>query len=59
MLVVDDNGSGKLIEWYEQNGYQQAPKLQTMLGSPNAIHGVTMMAPTNRELPENFTIKWW
>jgi hypothetical protein len=59
MLVADDNGTGKLIEWYHKNGYQRAPQLQAMLGSPNAIHGVTMMAATNRELPRDCKIKWW
>jgi GNAT superfamily N-acetyltransferase len=59
VLVVDDNGSGKLIEWYEQKGYSKAPKLQNMLGSPNAINGITMMAPTQRILPEGCHIQWW
>jgi hypothetical protein len=59
ILVVDDNGSGKLIDWYEQKGYSKAPKLQNMLGSPNAINGITMMAPTNRILPQDCHIQWW
>eukprot|EP00980_Cylindrotheca_fusiformis_P028231 scaffold22588_cov114-Cylindrotheca_fusiformis.AAC.3 len=63
MLVADDDGSGRLVQWYQQQqqhgGFQIAPKLQEMLGSPNKIHGIAMMAPTNRTLPENCTIQWW
>jgi hypothetical protein len=59
MLVSDDNGSGKLVDWYEQNGYSKAPKLQEMLGSPDGIHGVSMIAPTNQILPYDCKIKWW
>jgi GNAT superfamily N-acetyltransferase len=59
VLVVDDDGSGKLIDWYEQKGYSKAPKLQNMLGSPNAINGITMMTPTNRILPQGCHIQWW
>ena len=59
ILVVDDDGSGKLIDWYERNGYSRAPKLQDMLGSPNEMHGVSMIAPTNRILPNDCKIKWW
>ena len=59
VLVVDDNGSGKLIEWYLEHGYQKAPKLQDMLGSPNAKHGITMIAPTNNVLPMDCRIQWW
>jgi len=59
ILVVDDNGSGKLVEWYGQNGYSEAPKLQDMLGSPNEIHGKSMIAPTNLAIDEDCRIKWW
>ena len=59
VLVVDDNGSGKLNDWYEQNGYARAPKLQNILGSPDAIHGVTMIAPTALSLDDDCRIKWW
>ena len=59
VLVVDDNGSGKLVEWYEANGYVKAPKLQAALGSPGGIHGVTMIAPTQRVVPDDCFIKWW
>jgi ribosomal protein S18 acetylase RimI-like enzyme len=59
ILVVDDNGSGKLVEWYEKNGFSKAPKLQDMLGSPNAVNGVTMIAPTRQVLPPECRIQWW
>jgi hypothetical protein len=59
MLVVDDNGSGKLVEWYLQRGYSKAPKLQDLLGSPHAEHGIAMIAPTNRSLPSDCQIQWW
>jgi GNAT superfamily N-acetyltransferase len=59
ILVVDDDGSGKLVEWYEKNGYSRAPKLQDMLGSPNAVNGVTMIAPTRQVLPPKCQIQWW
>lgn len=59
ILVVDDDGSGKLNHWYERNGYSKAPKLQDILGSPNAIHGISMIAPTSLSLDEDCRIKWW
>ncbi len=59
VLVVDDNGSGKLNDWYENNGYLKAPKLQNILGSPDAIHGISMIAPTSLTLDEDCRIKWW
>lgn len=59
VLVVDDDGSGKLIEWYQQNGYVKAPRLQDILGSPNAENGITMIAPTNAILPQDCRIQWW
>jgi hypothetical protein len=60
MLVVDDNGSGKLVDWYRKQGYSKAPKLQDLLGSPNAEHGITMIAPTNcNSLPPDCHIEWW
>lgn len=59
ILVVDDDGSGKLIDWYERNGYSRAPKLQDILGSPNAIHGVSMITPTSLSIDEDCRIKWW
>ncbi len=59
VLVADDNGSGKLVNWYLDNGYSLAPQLQECFGSPNEIHGKTMIAPTNGVLPYNCFIKWW
>lgn len=59
ILVVDDNGSGKLIEWYLKNGYSKAPKLQDILGSPDGKNGITMIAPTNSILPFDCRIQWW
>lgn len=59
VLVVDDNGSGKLIDWYERNGYSKAPKLQAILGSPNAVNGITMISPTKQVLPDGCHVQWW
>ena len=59
VLVADDDGSGKLLEWYEENGFSKAPKLQECLGSPNGIHGLTMIAPTRRIVPHDCFIQWW
>ena len=60
LLVADDNGSGKLVEWYERNGFSRAPKLQDMMGSPGGKFGIAMIAPT--QLPEDFfeqvKIRW-
>jgi hypothetical protein len=59
VLVADDNGSGKLVEWYQQHGYMLAPKLQEIFGSPNQKFGITMIAPTQSVLPKDCLIKWW
>jgi GNAT superfamily N-acetyltransferase len=59
ILVVDDDGTGKLNDWYEKYGYSRAPKLQEILGSPNAIHGISMIAPTSLSVDEDCRIKWW
>jgi hypothetical protein len=59
VLVVDDNGSGMLNDWYEKNGYSKAPKLQNLMGSPNAVNGITMITPTRRILPYDCHIQWW
>jgi hypothetical protein len=59
VLVADDNGSGKLVEWYQQKGYLLAPKLQDVFGSPNQTYGITMIAPTQSLLPKDCTIQWW
>lgn len=59
VLVADDNGSGRLIDWYVENGYAIAPQLQECFGSPNEVHGKTMIAPTVGVLPDDCSIKWW
>lgn len=60
LLVADDDGSGKLVDWYERHGFSRAPKLQDMMGSPGGKFGVSMIAPT--QVPEGFfqqaKIKW-
>lgn len=59
LLVADDKGSGRLVAWYERHGFRQAPKLQTLLGSPDGRYGITMMAPTCKQLPDECHIQWW
>jgi GNAT superfamily N-acetyltransferase len=48
---IDDDGNGnrKLVQWYLRNGYSIAPELQDMLGSPNGIYGIAMIAPTTKK----------
>lgn len=59
LLVADDKGSGKLVHWYEQHGFTQAPLLQEMLGSPSQQYGVAMIAPTSVEIDPSCRIQWW
>ena len=60
VLVADDNGSGKLVDWYERKGnFRRAPKLQEPFGSPGGKLGITMIAPTNRTVPQDCCIQWW
>lgn len=59
VLVADDDGSGKLVKWYESHGYTKAPKLQDVFGSPGGKYGITMIAPTVQRLPGGCTIEWW
>lgn len=59
VLVTDDNGSGKLVQWYESNGFSKAPKLQNMMGSPGGKYGDTMISPTRQQLSPECKIKWW
>jgi hypothetical protein len=68
VLVADDSGSGKLVDWYEQQGYSKAPKLQETFGSPDGKYGITMIAPTQRirvcagkqqQQPTDCLIQWW
>jgi hypothetical protein len=60
VLVADDKGTStgsstgsttdpqsRLVQWYQRVGnYSIEPLLQDILGSPNSIHGTTMIAPT-------------
>jgi GNAT superfamily N-acetyltransferase len=59
VLVANDKGSGRLLRWYEDRGFNRAPDLQDAFGSPNARYGVAMMSPTRRVLPDDCTIQWW
>jgi GNAT superfamily N-acetyltransferase len=59
VLVANDKGSGKLVAWYERHNFRRAPKLQDAFGSPNAVFGVTMIAPTKKQVPDNCTLQWW
>jgi GNAT superfamily N-acetyltransferase len=50
----------KLVQWYERNGYTCAPEIQDLLGSPNGIYGISMIAPTSPVLPHPACrIQWW
>ena len=59
LLVADDDGSGRLVAWYEAHGFKRAPKLQDMLGSPGGKYGVTMIGPTNSQLSPSCQLQWW
>jgi GNAT superfamily N-acetyltransferase len=61
VLVADDDGTGKLIKWYEDSGYEQAPKLQDSFGSPDGKFGLTMIRPTSvrSDIFARCQIKWW
>jgi GNAT superfamily N-acetyltransferase len=59
VLVADDKGSGKLVEWYERHGFRRAPQLQDAFGSPGGKFGIAMIAPTNGTVPNGCTIEWW
>jgi GNAT superfamily N-acetyltransferase len=59
VLVANDKGSGRLVSWYERHNFRRAPKLQDAFGSPNAVFGVTMIAPTTKQVPDNCTLQWW
>jgi hypothetical protein len=61
LLVADEKGSGKLVSWYETHGFQQAPLLQDLLGSPNQKYGVAMIGPTDTgtSLPQDCRLEWW
>jgi hypothetical protein len=37
----------RLVDWYErEGGFVRAPALQELMGSPNQIHGISMIGPT-------------
>ena len=56
-FVADDQGSGKLVEWYENHVFSKALLLQDLMGSPYGVYGLTMIAPTpTKHLPDDFTI---
>lgn len=84
MLVADDkSGSAsaasagghehRLVAWYErEGGFVRAPALQELMGSPNQIHGFSMIGPTTKRSatkrsqapaaaypPEDCTIEWY
>jgi len=61
VLVADDDGSNKLIEWYERCGFKVAPKLQDIFGSPGGKFGITMIRPTQvrSDIFARCQIKWW
>jgi len=65
VLIADDDGSGKLIQWYESNGFTRAPKLDRVFGcipenfqddnsSTTAQLGFAMIAPTRSALLDNY-----
>ena len=59
VLVADDDGSGRLVDWYERHGFKRAPKLQAMMGSPNGEYGTTMIGPTKQQLDYSCRLQWW
>lgn len=61
LLVADDKSPQQqtLVRWYERHGYTRAPYLQNLLGSPDGVYGVTMIAPTATSVPEDCRVEWW
>ncbi|GAX25619.1 hypothetical protein FisN_28Hh098 [Fistulifera solaris] len=53
VIVANDKGSGRLVPWYEQQGFVQALELQDCLGSPNQIYGTAMVGRTLSKKPFN------
>lgn len=51
VIVANDKDSGRLVSWYEQQGFVQALELQECLGSPNQIYGTAMVGRTLAEEP--------
>ena len=58
ILLADDKGSGKLVQWYQRHGFRKAPTLQDFLGSPGGKYGTTMIAPTSKKVPEGIRLEW-
>ena len=61
VLVADDDGSGGLVRWYEENGFSQAPLMQNVLGSPDGRYGIAMIAPVRVDAGffDRCVVKWW
>jgi len=59
VLIANDDGSGKLVRWYKQQGFVEAPELQSVLGSPERKFGVAMVARTNKQDGLPCRVKWW
>ncbi|KAL7488258.1 hypothetical protein ACHAW6_013842 [Cyclotella cf. meneghiniana] len=61
VLVADDDGSGGLVRWYENNGYSRAPLMQNVLGSPDGKYGVAMICPVSvrNDFFQQCRVKWW
>lgn len=61
VLVADDNGSGKLVKWYKNNGFSTAELLQDSLGSPAGVNGIAMIRYTRvaNDFMERCEISWW
>ncbi|KAL7562017.1 hypothetical protein ACA910_011065 [Epithemia clementina (nom. ined.)] len=56
LLVSDDDGSGKLVAWYENHGFVQAPLLNAMTRVTS--NQVTMIGPTSADpMPDAFKLK--
>ena len=60
VIVANDKGSGRLVPWYEQQGFVQALELQECLGSPNQIYGTAMVGRTlaDDELAKSLVIEY-
>jgi GNAT superfamily N-acetyltransferase len=62
VLIADDDGSGKLIEWYKSHGFSLAPKLDRVFGcvqnssscvdngTASSVLGIAMISPTSSKL---------
>jgi GNAT superfamily N-acetyltransferase len=60
LLVANDKSDDQqLVEWYERAGFSRAPALQEVLGSPDGMYGITMIAATRQSMPDDCVIQWW